>query len=80
MYVPPRMMFLDGRTNSIVPFCLQVLVEKMGLPAGLGSGSSTGYNDLMGKSLEISKCLLYLCICANMFCDPVIRSLFSGVE
>ncbi|GKC13553.1 hypothetical protein Tco_1010335, partial [Tanacetum coccineum] len=30
-----------------------VLVEKVGLPAGLGSGSSTGYSDLMGMSLAI---------------------------
>ncbi|KAL8208592.1 hypothetical protein R6Q57_008004 [Mikania cordata] len=29
---------------------LKVLVEKMGLPSGLDSGSSTGYNDLMGCS------------------------------
>ncbi|KAI3667601.1 hypothetical protein L6452_42667 [Arctium lappa] len=34
---------------------LKVLVEKMGLPARLGSGSSTGYNDLMGCSQEWSK-------------------------
>nr|XP_043619175.1 calcium-transporting ATPase 4, endoplasmic reticulum-type-like [Erigeron canadensis] len=29
---------------------LKVLVEKMGLPSGLDSGSSTGYSDLMGCS------------------------------
>ncbi|KVH88471.1 Calcium-transporting P-type ATPase, subfamily IIA, SERCA-type [Cynara cardunculus var. scolymus] len=34
---------------------LKVLVEKMGLPAGLGSGSSTEYNDLMVCSREWSK-------------------------
>ncbi|KAJ9543752.1 hypothetical protein OSB04_023459, partial [Centaurea solstitialis] len=34
---------------------LKVVVEKMGLPAGLGSGSSTGHNDLMACSLEWGK-------------------------
>ncbi|KVI12001.1 Cation-transporting P-type ATPase [Cynara cardunculus var. scolymus] len=34
---------------------LKVLVEKMGLPYGLSSGSSTGYNGLMGCSQAWSK-------------------------
>nr|GEW89907.1 calcium-transporting ATPase 1, endoplasmic reticulum-type-like [Tanacetum cinerariifolium] len=34
---------------------LKVLVEKMGLPAGLGSGSSAGHSDLMVCSQEWSK-------------------------
>ncbi|KAL4570983.1 hypothetical protein LXL04_017732 [Taraxacum kok-saghyz] len=34
---------------------LKVLVEKMGLPSSLGSGSSTDYNELMGCSKAWSK-------------------------
>ncbi|GJV36653.1 calcium-transporting ATPase 1, endoplasmic reticulum-type-like protein isoform X1, partial [Tanacetum coccineum] len=40
-------------TGLLTEATLKVLVEKVGLPAGLGSGSSTGYSDLMGMSLAI---------------------------